>query len=85
MKHYTLGANNMAVGATGWKRETLHTRCKQHGSRGHWVEAWDSTVYTLNASKLEAGATGWKRETLHTRCKQDESRDHWLEAWDTTH
>ena len=43
MGHYTLGASKMEAGATGWKRGTLHTSCKQAGSRGHWVEAWDTT------------------------------------------
>ena len=82
MGRYTLGASKLEAGATGWKRGTLHTRCKQHGSRGHRVEAWDTT---LGASKLEVGATGWKRGTLLTRCKQDGSRGHRVEAWDTTH
>ena len=41
--HYTLGASKMAGRATEWKRGTLHTRCKQDESRGHWVEAWDTT------------------------------------------
>ena len=43
MRHYTLGTSNMEAGETGWKRGTLHTRYKLDGSRGNWLEAWNTT------------------------------------------
>ena len=86
MGHYTLGASKMEAEATGWKRGTLYTRCKQDGSRAtEWKRG------TLHTRCKQDGRKGhWVKawdiaQCTLVMCKQDESRDHWVEAWDTTH
>ena len=59
MGHYTLGTSKMEAGNTEWKRETLHTRCKQDGSRGHRVKAWDTVQCTLVMCKQHGSRGQW--------------------------
>ena len=84
--HYILSASKMKAGVTGRKRETLHTRYKQDGSRAtEWKRG------TLHTRCKQDGRKGhWVKawdiaQCTLVMCKQDGSRGHWVEAWDTTY